>query len=138
MTRPTIADTTAAIHAAACGCTRTPGRCSPKWRAAAHAATTTPAPRPRRRHVPEPPAYLAMVRRLIRSAGQRVAVADPEHVADLCAVRDELDRAILHAVTGVRRSGFTWQSIGDACGITRQSAAERWARLIPTDEEQAA
>jgi hypothetical protein len=132
MTRDQVRAATEAIHAAACGCHRTPARCGPQWRAAATAAdqATRDARPTRRRHVPEPVEYVEMIRRMVRAAGRRVSVADPEHLAALVAVRRDLDAAIVTAVAGVRRSGFSWQSIGEATGTTKQSAVQKWGAAV--------
>ena len=50
---------------------------------------------------------------VVREAAQRVELA-------LLALDD--------AVAGARRAGASWESIGAAAGITRQSAHARWAR----------
>jgi hypothetical protein len=74
--------------------------------------------------------YLGMVRRIIRSAGYRVAGADPEDLAELVALHVDLDDAILRAVAGQREAGITWESIGTALGITRQGAILRYNHRI--------
>lgn len=33
-------------------------------------------------------------------------------------------------VVNARRFGASWQAIADACGITRQAAHDRWAKLV--------
>jgi hypothetical protein len=40
------------------------------------------------------------------------------------------------AVINARENGATWQDIGDACGMARQSAFERWAKF--TDQSKGA
>lgn len=72
--------------------------------------------------------YLAGLTRMVRSAGRRVGREDPEQLAQLCALRDTLEDAIIDAVRGLRQSGFTWQSIGDATGTTREAAFQKWDR----------
>jgi hypothetical protein len=70
--------------------------------------------------------YLSMVRRMIRAAGKRVAWADEPELRELVDMRKHLDEAIQHAVERQRDRGVTWQRIGDALGITRQAAQERF------------
>lgn len=71
--------------------------------------------------------YLAAVSRMIRRAGERVAVADMEQLEQLLALRSDLEDAIAAAVPGViDNGGYSWTDIGAAAGITRQSAHERW------------
>ncbi|HSS12231.1 MAG TPA: hypothetical protein VLL25_20250 [Acidimicrobiales bacterium] len=71
--------------------------------------------------------YLKMLRRMVKAAGTRVGHADPEDLAELIAIRTDLDTAIRRAVDGLRADGFTWQSIGDATGTTRQAALMKWS-----------
>lgn len=73
--------------------------------------------------------YIDMLERLIRSAGRRVAGEDPDQLARLIRLRAHLDTAIDQAVIGQRHAGITWQSIGEACGTTKQAAIKKWARL---------
>jgi hypothetical protein len=73
--------------------------------------------------------WLEMLSRIIRRAGERVADADEFELAELVAKRDELEDAIRFAVQGQREAlGRSWQNIGDALGITRQSAQERYGK----------
>jgi hypothetical protein len=72
--------------------------------------------------------YLDMLRRMIRAAGARVARTDPDDLAELVAIRADLDAAIQAGVDGLRREGFTWQTIGEATGTTRQAALMKWGR----------
>lgn len=74
------------------------------------------------------PVYLGMVRRVVKAAGRRVSHADPEDLAELIAIRADLDDAIQAAVNGLRADGFTWESIGTATGTTRQAALMKWGR----------
>lgn len=86
----------------------------------------------RRRGRVELPEYLAMVRRILRSAGTRCADADPEDLAQLLAIRASLDASIQVAVDGMREAhGFSWTDIGRAAGVTRQAAQQRWGMPAP-------
>jgi hypothetical protein len=62
---------------------------------------------------------------MIRSAGRRVGECDPEELALLLALHDEIDRAVEHAVAGLRVN-FTWAAIGEATGTTGQAANMKW------------
>lgn len=73
-------------------------------------------------------AYLKYLRRIVRAAGRRVSEADPEDLRALIEIRHDLDEAIQLAVDGLRESGITWQSIGEATGTTRQAALMKWGR----------
>lgn len=70
--------------------------------------------------------WLEFARRIIRRAGRRVAEADDWELAELATFRDEVEDAIAVAVAGMRARGRSWQYIGDALGIKRQSAQERY------------
>lgn len=73
--------------------------------------------------------YLGAARRFIRRAGERVADADEFELAELVALRTDLEAAIRVAVEGQRTgAGRSWAYIGAALGITRQSAQERYGR----------
>lgn len=67
-----------------------------------------------------------MIRRMLKAMGRRAANADPEDLAMLLDLRSELDSAIADAVAGLRASGFTWESISEATGTTRQAVCDRW------------
>jgi hypothetical protein len=70
--------------------------------------------------------FLAMVKRMIRAAGRRVAHADPTDLAELAAIRFDIERAIQEAVDGLREDGFTWDAIAESLNVTRQAAIKRW------------
>lgn len=72
--------------------------------------------------------YLGAVRRMIRAAGRRLGEADPEDLAQLVAMREDLDQAIATAVAGQRAAGTSWAAIGSALGMSKQAAAQRWGR----------
>lgn len=80
----------------------------------------------RRRQV-ETPEYAAMVRRMIRAHGRRVAEADPEDLVELLELQVELNAAVATAVAGQRHRGASWGVLGAALGITRQAAQQRYA-----------
>ena len=89
----------------------------------------TPIARPKRRRSVETKDFGAMVTRMIRAHGRRVANADREDLADLVAMRGLLDDAITAAVTHLRdHHEFSWTAIGDAVGTTRQAAQQRYGR----------
>lgn len=78
--------------------------------------------------------FLPMMRRMIRATARRVADGDPEDLAEMLALERTLDAAIAEAVERLHDfHGFTWESIGEAAGITRQGAYQRWGR----DKEEA-
>lgn len=69
---------------------------------------------------------IGAVRRMLKAAGEHVGAADEFELAELAAIRDEVDEVIRKAVAQQRRQGKTWQQIGDALGVKRQSAQERY------------
>lgn len=87
-------------------------------------------PRPRVRRTIDTSAYLRMTARIVSGAGRRVAESDPEELHELLLLRDAVDQAVLEAVAGLRRSGATWQDIGDSIGTTRQAAIMRWSKRL--------
>jgi hypothetical protein len=61
-----------------------------------------------------------------REHAERTAAAVAA-VAEAAAADRAAGTALAGAVKDARRLGVTWQQIGDAVGITRQSARARWA-----------
>lgn len=74
--------------------------------------------------------YLVALRRMVRAAGRRVGHADPEDLAVLADIAATLDEAMVAAVAGLRAGGFTWESIGQALGVTRQAALMRFGPRV--------
>lgn len=73
--------------------------------------------------------FAAMLRRMMRAYGRRVAGADVEDLAELVAMANELDDVISDTIAELRgHQEFSWQAIGEAAGITRQGAQQRWGR----------
>jgi len=85
----------------------------------------------RRRDVVENDAYAAFTRRVIRAYARRVATGDVEALIDLVGLAQQLDTAILQAVTGLRACGYSWTEIATRLGITRQAAHQRWGGDTP-------
>lgn len=72
--------------------------------------------------------YFAMMRRLIAAMVRRVADADEPELAEMVAMRDELEAAIAQAIEGQRVMGKSWAFIAKATGTTRQAAYQRYGR----------
>ena len=70
--------------------------------------------------------WLKMLSRMIRAAGRRVGDSDEHELAQLAGLRDQLDQAIRFAIQGQRSSGRSWSHIGQALGLTRQGAFQRY------------
>ena len=72
-----------------------------------------------------------MMSRMIRAHRRRVSRGDVEDLADLVALRAELDEAIaeaaraLHAGTG-DHPGRSWTEIALVLGVSRQAARQRY------------
>lgn len=77
--------------------------------------------------------FASMMRRMLTAWVLRVAGGDTYDLAELVEFQRDLERAIGRAVREARatqgRSGaWSWSAIGDACGISRQAAQQRWGR----------
>jgi len=72
--------------------------------------------------------YAAMVRRVIRAHGRRVADADDVDLTELANMQVTLDAAIQTAVDGMRARGESWAYIARAFGTTRQAAQMRYGK----------
>jgi hypothetical protein len=71
--------------------------------------------------------FRAAIARMIRAYGERVADADDFDLGEMVTLRDDLERAINAAITGQRATyGYSWSVIGNALGITRQAAQQRY------------
>lgn len=73
--------------------------------------------------------YAAMLRRMVRSYGRRLAEADPGDLAAALELARELEDTIGRAVARMRaESGFSWAELAAELGCTRQAAQQRFAR----------
>lgn len=72
--------------------------------------------------------YAAMIRRMIRAYGRRVADGDDVDLTELASMRDALELAIGDAVKG-QRARWSWAVIGRALGVTRSAAQQRYGKL---------
>lgn len=73
--------------------------------------------------------YAAMVRRMVRAYGRRLADSDPTDLPDALALVAELDAAVGEAVRAMRESaGFSWADIAAYTGTSRQAAQQRWGK----------
>ena len=66
------------------------------------------------------------VRGILRSVVRRPDF-DLPNLTELAALAGELDEALIAAVANLRSQGHSWQAIGDALGVTRQTAFIRFA-----------
>jgi len=72
--------------------------------------------------------YAKFARRVLRAYGRRMAAADVEDLADLVALRAEVDAAIQAGVDAIRADGRSWAAVARATGTTRQAAQMRYGR----------
>lgn len=70
--------------------------------------------------------FIGAARRFLRAAGKRAGDADEFELAALLSLRGDLDEAIAVAVAGQRARGRSWAYIGQAAGMKRESAYEKW------------
>ena len=70
--------------------------------------------------------WLKMLSRMIRAAGRRVAEADEPELAQLVALRDQMEQAVKFAIQGQRSQGRSWSHIGEVLGVSRQGAFQRY------------
>ena len=91
------------------------------------------APKRRRAEV-ENTDYAAFAARVIRAHARRIAGGDVEGLADLLALREELETATEVAVNGLRAFGYSWGEIASRLGTTRQAAQQRWGRTTQETE----
>lgn len=80
----------------------------------------------------ELPEFAAMVRRLMRAYAKRVGDADPEDLALLVGLADEMVEFIAHAIADMRATdshgvrGRSWEEIARALKVTKSAAFQRW------------
>ena len=70
--------------------------------------------------------FLSMLRRMVAAAGARVGEADVPDLVALYEIQEDIDAAVQRGIDGLREDGYSWQSIGEGFGITRQAALMRW------------
>lgn len=58
---------------------------------------------------------------------------DLPNLTELAALHAELDEALVTAVANLRAQGHSWKAIGDALGVTKQTAYIRFAVRIGAD-----
>lgn len=88
----------------------------------------------RRKRLVDNREYLAFTVRILRAAHRRIGDADPEDLAVMVELRNELDLAIGTAARAQNAAGFSWAQIAEPLGMTRQAAFQRWSKPPPTGE----
>lgn len=72
--------------------------------------------------------YFAMMRRIARGAARRVGEMDPESLAELSALVEELRAFETDAALKLNEAGFSWAEIAAPQGICRQNVHKKYAR----------
>jgi hypothetical protein len=70
--------------------------------------------------------FMGMVRRMQRSAGKRVAMGNPEDLAELAALVDYLREVETTSARALNEAGFSWREIGEAQGVVGNSAWKKY------------
>jgi biotin operon repressor len=52
-----------------------------------------------------------------------------QSIAGFALLVEQAERGLVNAVHLARRSGYSWQDIGEALGVSRQAAWQRFAHL---------
>lgn len=72
---------------------------------------------------------VAFCRAMISALGDKIAAGDPEDLAPLAELRDLIDDTMADVIVSMKaNSACSWADIGEALGITRQTAHERFGR----------
>lgn len=79
---------------------------------------------------------IEFARRAINAAARHAASADEFELAEFASLEAEYQAAMRRVVAGQRAVGRSWQYIGDALGIKRHSAFERYAEKTPDLENR--
>lgn len=81
-------------------------------------------------HKEDDPGNVAMIGRMIDSAGRRLAGYDPDQLEHLYALHARVDHAMVTAITGQRAQGVHWSSIAAALGVTKAAVIQRWGPRV--------
>jgi hypothetical protein len=82
----------------------------------------------KRRETTETQDYVAMLSRMVRGLGRRVADGDPVDLAAAVQLQAQLDVVIRDAVAGMRTAGFSWQQLADELGTSKQAVQQKYGR----------
>lgn len=85
----------------------------------------------------ETPAFAAMLGRMIRAYGRRVADADEVDLAQMLQLREDLEEAIAAAIEGQRLRGRSWAYIARGLGTSRQYAQRAYGPVTSSNRDSA-
>jgi hypothetical protein len=92
-----------------------------------NAPLSIPAQRDRTRTPVENSKFAAFARRIVRAYSRRVADGDVEALADLVNLGKAVDEAIVTAIIGLSRFGYSDAEIAARLGVTKQAIQKRRA-----------
>jgi len=72
--------------------------------------------------------YGAMLIRMVNAYGRRLRQADAGDLPMLVELAARVDEVLGDSVTAIRDRGVTWAEIGEAFGISKQAAQQRWGK----------
>lgn len=72
--------------------------------------------------------WFRMISRMVAASAKRVSSADLVDLRELVGIQDTLDEAIRTAITGLRDSGYSWKSLGEALGVSGQAVYMRYGK----------
>ncbi len=94
-------------------------------------ATTPAATATKPKRYRETSDFAAMMSRMVKAFGRRVASGDIASLALMAETRAELDAAIDATVARLYlEHDYSWTEIGRDLGITRQAARQKYAHLV--------
>jgi ribosomal protein S20 len=70
--------------------------------------------------------YFGMMRRCIKACGRRISEGNVEDIGVAIDLITEFEHVLAEGVAKLNAEGESWARIGDAAGITRQAAQQRW------------
>lgn len=70
----------------------------------------------------------AFLLRMLRALVRRATDGDMDAVVALVAVEKAAKAALAEGVRGLRAKDYTWQSIAEELGMTKQNAEKRWGK----------
>lgn len=72
--------------------------------------------------------WFRMLKRMVSASARRVSHADLVDLRELVGIQDTVDEAIRTAIAGLRDSGYSWKSLGEALGVSGQAVYMRYGK----------